>query len=270
MRKRIVLVVIFLFIAGESLWYMSKILQKEFEKEEEMVQYALEDILKAPTVAEVSENPYIYRYNHRLCKEKGLTETEDSLSRRYLCMQAIYRANLDAYLLDALDIRQLDEEMRSSSLGFVSPKPEDRDLYERESTLGLKYIYLRNNLYIEYLEREQLDLLEHQLKTGKEAVTDEIRKMVKETYQEIIRVREPEERTDSCNFFYAGTEGNIPEIPNHALVLKISNVMEYDASGNLFSDDRMKEKREYLDRVKMEKEKEYSDILGIEVYILLE
>ena len=52
-------------------------------------------------------------------------------------------------------------------------------------------------------------------------------------------------------------------------VLEIANVMEYDASGNLLLNEHMTEKCEYLDKVKGEKEKEYSDILGMEVYILL-
>ena len=71
---------------------------------------------KVPTVAEVSKNPYIYRYNHELCKEKGLTESTDYLSSRYLYMQAVYRANLDAYLLKTLDIGKLDEELGNGGL----------------------------------------------------------------------------------------------------------------------------------------------------------
>ena len=53
-------------------------------------------------------------------------------------------------------------------------------------------------------------------------------------------------------------------------MLGISNAMEYDGSGNLISEDHMREKCEYLEQVKAEKEKEYSEILGKEVYILLE
>lgn len=239
-------------------------------EEEDMSEYALAECLIVPTLEEVSENPYIYRYNHELCKEKGLMGEGGRLSRHYLCMQAVYRANLDAYLLDVLDLRRLDEELKDSSLGFACPEPEHQNLYKKESTMDLKYICLRNNLYIEYLDKDQLSLLKRQLESGREAVSDEIQKMVKETYREVLRVRKPGDWNDTEGFLYAQAQGRKPEIPNQALVLEIANAMVYDAAGNLLSDDHMKEKCEYLDRVKLEKEKEYSEILGTEVYILVE
>lgn len=224
--------------------------------------------LKVPSLKEVSDNPYIYRYNHELCEAKGLSKG-DRLSRRYLCMQAVYRANLDAYLLDVLNLKELDEELRNSILGFARRKTKDRDLYERESTMGLEFIYLRNNLYIEYLKEDELKLLADQLKNGKAAVTDELKDMVKETCREVVRVRNPKDWKDESRFLYSEAQGYKPVIPNQALVLEISNAMAYDASGNLLPGDHMEEKCEYLDKIKREKEQEYSGLLGMEVYILL-
>ncbi len=243
--------------------------QREQERGENMGRYMLAGRLKIPTQEEVTDNPYIYRYNHELIKEKGLMDG-DRLSFRYLCMQAVYRANLDAYLLDEIDIRKLDEELKNSELGFVSRKQEEKSLYEKESEMGLELIYLRNNLYIEYLDQAYLELLEHQLETGKEAVTEELKSMVKESYQEIIRVRDLGAWQEEVYFRYPGVQGAKPEIPNHALVLGISNVLEYDESGNLCSEEDMRKRCEYLEKIKIEKEEEYSRILGTEVYILAE
>lgn len=224
---------------------------------------------KEEDMKDAQNNEYIDYYNYELCRDKGLTD-QDGLGRYYLCMQAVYRANLDAYLLEVLDLGALDEELKNSSLGFVSRKPANKNLYERESTMGLEFIYLRNNLYIEYLERDQLKLLDTQLKEGTEAVTDELKRMAGETYKEVIRVRDSGNRGDQGCFLYSEAQGRKPEIPNEALVLQISNAMEYDASGNLLPTDNMREKCEYLDRIKMEKEREYSGILGGKVYILPE
>ncbi len=225
--------------------------------------------MKIPLQKDVSENPYIYCYNYELCREKELIKGEE-LDYHYLYMQAIYRLNLDAYLLETLDIKALNEKLKNSDLGFVCRKPENRNLYERESMMELEFIYLRNNLYIEYLSEDQLKLLENQLKAGKTEVTDEIKKMVKETYREVIRVRNPANWEDQSSFLYPEAKGRKPKIPNRALVLGVSNAMEYDASGNLLPENHMKEKCEYLEKVKAEKEKEYSEILGTQVYILLE
>lgn len=228
-----------------------------------------ESAIRIPTVKEVSDNPYIYRYNHDLGRAKGLL-SKDCLNDRYLRLQAVYRANLDAYLREVLDIETLDEELRNSRLGFVSHKSGKQNLYERGSAMGLEFIYLRNNLYIEYLDEEQLSLLERRLETGKHPVTDEIKAMVTETFREIIRVRDPRDWEDRSSFLYPGVQGQKPMIPNHALVLGIANDMEYDASGRLAPDAFRKEKYEFLDRIKKEKEREYSRITGVKVYILIE
>lgn len=265
MRKYAILFMLALLVAVGQ-----EEMQKNPEKEEDMGQSILVGGLNVPTVDQVSENPYIYRYNHGLCREKGLTKEEGRLGKHYLSMQAVYRANLDTYLLKMLDIKELDEELKGSGLGFARPKPEERNLYERCSSMGLDYIFLRNNLYIEYLEKEQLDMLERQLKTGKEAVTDEILEMVKGTYKEVIRVRNPEHWEGKEHFLYAAAQGRKPEIPDNALVLQISNAMEYDASGNLLEEGHMREKCGYLEKAKARKEREYSRILGIPVYIFLE
>ncbi len=228
-----------------------------------------ESAIRIPTVKEVSDNPYIYRYNHDLGRAKGLL-SKDCLNDRYLRLQAVYRANLDAYLREVLDIETLDEELRNSRLGFVSHKSGKQNLYERGSAMGLEFIYLRNNLYIEYLDEEQLCLLERRQETGKHPVTDEIKAMVTETFREIIRVRDPRDWEDRSSFLYPGVQGQKPMIPNHALVLGIANDMEYDASGRLAPDAFRNEKYEFLDRIKKEKEREYSRITGVKVYILIE
>lgn len=238
-------------------------------KEETERKYLKERGVEVPSLAEVEENTYIYRYNYRIGKEKGLLK-EDRLNQHYLNLQAVYRANLDAYLMETLDVEELDEEFVDSSLGFVSRKAEDQNLYEKESTMGLAYIYQRNNLYIEYLSEEQLGLLERSLESKRAVITDEIKAMVKETFKEVIKVRNPGDWGDESRFLYPETEGRKPKIPNQALVLGIKNAMEYDTSGKLLPDRYRREKYEYLDKIKKEKEQEYSEILETEVYILIE
>lgn len=271
MRRAIALLLIMSILAvcafGRTLWRKG---QRETKgKEKDMRKELVQEGLYVPTTREIRENSFIYRYNHKLCREKRLIEG-DSLGSYYLCLQAIYRANLDALLLEKLDIRSLEEEFQKSKLGFVCRRQEDKELYEKESAMGLKFISLGNNLYIEYLEEEQLNLLEEKLGTGKPFVTDELQAMAEETYQEVIRVRNPGRWEEKSTFLYPEGQGRKPKIPSQALVLKISNVMEYDASGNLILDEHMREKCEYLEQLKDEKEKEYSEILGIDVYILLD
>ena len=81
-------------------------MKQEYQEARGKVRGYLREIgIEAPSIAEVEENPYIYRYNHELGKEKGLLD-EDRLNRYYLNLQAVYRANLDAYLMEMLDVVQ--------------------------------------------------------------------------------------------------------------------------------------------------------------------
>lgn len=256
---------VLLFLAV-FLWYC----QKECcdGREENMGNDILAGSLMVPAEEEVTgNNGFIYRYNHELMREKGLAEG-DGISRYYLCLQALYRANLDAYLLETLNLGELDGELLESGLGFESPGPEEKNLYERESAMGLKFIYLRNNLYIEYLDDKPLESLKSWLMTGDTVVTGELKQMAKETYREVIRVREADGRDPEEGFLYPGKLGREPEIPNDALVLGISDKMKYDGGGNFLPDDNREERHKYLCRIKEEKEKEYSRILGADVYIL--
>lgn len=214
----------------------------------------------------------LYRCNLRLCREKGLLGVleEENKDSRYLRLRAVYRANLEAYLMDVLDVRALDDKLKNSRHGFRSRGLEERNRYERESSMGLEFICLRNNLYIEYLSKEQLRLLEHQTEKGETWVSDSVKEMVKATYRDIIRVRDPQNWDDESRFLYPAAQGRKPVIPNQALVLSISDAVEYDEAGNLLVDGHREEKYKYLDELKKEKEKEYSQILGVEVYILVE
>lgn len=281
MRKRVLFVcsMIVVLIAAGGYREKMKIEQKKHKsdyaalkdqaKEEAERQYLNGNGIVVPSIAEIEKNPYIYRYNHELGKEKGLLN-DDCLNDHYLNLQAVYRANLDACLMSVLDVEDLDEELVNSSLGFINRKAEDRNLYEKESTMGLVYIYQRNNLYIEYLSEEQLSMLRQSLESEKPLITDEIKDMVKETFREVIRVRNPLDWEDKSRFLYPEAEGRKPKISNQALVLGIANAIGYDNSGKLLPDRYRREKYAYLERVKKEKEKEYSEILGTEVYILIE
>lgn len=266
-QSGLIRVVFCIFVLGTltvSLWCCQK--ECYAGKEEDMSRYRLAGELYIPEKEEVVNNGFIYRYHHGLMREKGLAEG-DEISSYYLCLQAVYRANLDAYLLETLDIRALDRELGSSELGFVSHRPGEKNLYERESSMGLEFLYLRNNLYIEYLSEKQLEMLKTCLRTGDTAVTEELKQMVKETYPEVIRVRGPAGREERDGFLYPEEAGREPVIPNQALVLGITDCMEYDEEGNILPGDHMREKREYLNQLKEKKEEEYSRILGITVYI---
>ena len=200
-------------------------------------------------------------------KEKGLTKT-DEFNEKYLYLQALYRANLESYLLEVLDLQETDEFLKSSELEFVTKKEEEKDVYERYSTMDLTFIYLRNNLHIEYLTKEEIALLEKHLMEGKEVIDEEVKEMVKETYPIIIKVRSPwYDYQEDLEFRASYSQGEEPDIPNTALVIAIDNCFRYDENDNVYPKDNFVGKMECVKKIKLEKEKKYSEILNIPVYI---
>ena len=96
--------------------------------------------------------------NIELLKQKGLGEEKPN--QRYFALTNKYKRLLENYLLKYLPLEQIDTNMRKDDLGFVPIKTPDLDFYQATSGMGLNYIYLRNNLYIEKLSEEALAALE--------------------------------------------------------------------------------------------------------------
>ncbi len=97
--------------------------------------------------------------NNDLLKEKGFNIYEDN---SYFELLNRYKSFLEQYLKEKLCLDLIDENLEKSPLGFEKIKDEDKDFYQKTSTMGLNYIYLRNNIYIEHLKDEDIEFLSKQ------------------------------------------------------------------------------------------------------------
>lgn len=97
--------------------------------------------------------------NNDLLKEKGFNIYEDNF---YFKLLNRYKIFLEQYLKEKLCLDLIDENLEKSPLGFEKIKDEDKDFYQKTSTMGLNYIYLRNNIYIEHLKDEDIEFLSKQ------------------------------------------------------------------------------------------------------------
>ncbi len=96
---------------------------------------------------------------HRdLLEEKALGEEEPN--ERYSMLAERYKRFFEQYLMDNLPLEQIDQNMRESNLGFCPIKEADMDRYQKSSGMGLGYLYLRNDFYIELLDGANLDYLD--------------------------------------------------------------------------------------------------------------
>jgi|GEM_PF-2850667 len=155
-------------------------------------------------------------YDIRLAWRKGLT-AGDNFSREYLNMQALYRKALEQYLEETLNLSEFDESLVNSELGFVPLSKKEMEFHQKYSYFDFQFIYLRNNLPIERLDKEELDILRKYIRARNSDVTEELLDLVSGTFRRIIVVYENRGTNVGAMYHQGGVSA-----PNEALVLSIN------------------------------------------------
>ena len=123
----------------------------------------------------------ISEYNNRFPKlnEKYFDSLSDDEKRVYLNRTEVYHNALLDMLIKTLNLEKIENSLDNSSNEFKPVDDEQKDIYQNLANDKLKYIYLRNNLYIERLSESQLQVLDNNEK-------EKIFSLVQETFRDII------------------------------------------------------------------------------------
>ena len=157
--------------------------------------------------------------NNNLIKKRGL-------ENKYFDLLNKYNKFLTSFLKEKLPLEQIDENMGKSELNFVKIKEEDMDFYQITNTSNLDYIYLRNNLYIEKLNEDDIKYLEK-----KKEYDEEVSTFISRTFKNVINPYK-----DSKMIFY-GPENRNFMCNSDELVLGI----RYDEFNSELEDEEFKE-----------------------------
>ena len=125
--------------------------------------------------------------NNDLLVEKGFKIDDEN--NEYFKLLNKYKKLFEEYLKEKLPLELIDDNMKKSDLKFVPIKKDDMDFYQITSTMGHSYIYLRNNLYIEKLSKEDLEYL-----SKKDKLDDDAKEFIKRTYLTVINPYENDEK----------------------------------------------------------------------------
>ena len=166
-------------------------------------------------------------YDINLAVDKGLSDSHQGFGEEYLKIQAFYRKTLEQHLLDLLDLKHYDDILTENELRFIPLADDDMSFYQKYSTLDLKFIYLRNNLPIERLSKEDLDTIRFFMNETKSDIS-ELNRLVGITYQGLILAHDDLESDVPVSYSNGGR--NIAH--NNALVLEIGHATEYDENDN--------------------------------------
>lgn len=202
--------------------------------------------------------------NHNLIKEKNILK-----SSIYLQVQGLYQKVLDYYILNNSSIKKYDDMISNSGLDFGLIDEKHKHIHHINSYLNLKYIYVRNFLFIEKLNMQQLSYIYNKILINDLNIDNQLIEIVKNTYKDVINDNykhgEYKQNTTAC--YGSVIPDNI--VASNSLVFCIhygkNNIkLEKEAFLNNY-----KEKRTFLDNLKQDMEINLSKELNINVKILI-
>ncbi|ALU13057.1 hypothetical protein ACH52_0225 [Eubacterium limosum] len=220
-----------------------------------------------PTVAEAQTYIPLTYYDFTQAKQKGLTGS-NGFSEKYLKLQIVYKYGLMQYLSDMLMLEEYEKEMAESPLRFLPCPENEQSVYQKYSMTGFKYIYLRNNLYIEKLESEDLQILEECAE--KETYnSDALLELTARTGREVITNEDPAVDAEDFYLIYGNRVSGVKSAPNNAVVLEIATGSAFDENGNYISLENEQKKDAAIIALKRQMLSEMEGILEMPVAVFI-
>ena len=100
----------------------------------------------------------------------------------YLKLYSLYNNLLIQYLIKKYNLNLYDEMIQNSKRNFKKVDTKDMDIYQYTSSKYLNYLYIRNNIYIEKLSKEELLYLSN----TKEILDYNNEQFIEKTYKKVI------------------------------------------------------------------------------------
>lgn len=127
----------------------------------------------------------------------------NSFTERYYTVYKNYRRAFDVYLIRKLPLYLYDEKIAGSGLRFMGVAPQDMDYYQFISTMGLHYLFLRNNIFIEKLTLSDTDFFADLDDSDLQIISEEILARIDASFRSVI---------DFCESGVTGIESYGPDI----------------------------------------------------------
>lgn len=178
----------------------------------------------------------------KLAKSKGYSTSNKQVTSEYLDLQSKYNEALAVFLNEKLSLSGLDSQL--DALGILKvPKTSIAEInstesyYRNNSHLNSDYIYLRNNINIEFLDQPDAKLLET-LDINKSSDKEKLMEMISRTFIKILRVNLPD-FDDNGKIAYSITHHN-EGVSKSTIVFWFNNPTEFDNEGNIANPEKYK------------------------------
>ena len=111
--------------------------------------------------------------------------TEEQL-KLYLSMYSVYMEWFINLLILKTNIKSIDDQLKKSNFKFKKVNNDDIDFYQKFSIEYLDYFYLRNNLYLYRLNKDEYLFIIDRIKNDNYGFDEEVEKFINNTYKKII------------------------------------------------------------------------------------
>lgn len=123
----------------------------------------------------------------------------DEEMRNYLIAYNVYSNLLIQFVMKKYHLLEVDKELEKRKDVFPEVADADKDFYQHLALGYLKYFYLRNNIYVERLTKEQLSYLFAIYQSGNFDLTPQNEQFINDTYLRVI-LENPNERGVNVNY----------------------------------------------------------------------
>ena len=132
----------------------------------------------------------------------------------YFTMYSLYSDYLERFLIKHTNIKKVDDAIRSNPL-FSTVSSDDKDFYQ-ELSVNLKYLYIRNNIHIENLDKNENKFLANKIINDDFAFDTSTEDFMAKTYKKVISELPLEDNEAYINY---GPEVEYFYAPSNSLVI---------------------------------------------------
>ncbi len=184
----------------------------------------------------------------------------------YLKLSSLYRSLLNQYLKIKV-LGKYDNILVNSNLNFLPLPIVEQDIYQFYNNADMKYYYVRNNIYIEYLNTTELKYLTNKFLSKNTSLTEEDAKFIETTFAKVIQERLLQS-AENYNVFYGPNSLNYSG-SHKSLVIGV----RYDEfNQNDMTDEKWEEnydkQQDLLINLNTQLEKELQNMFGMPVKVI--
>lgn len=119
-------------------------------------------------------------------KSQNFNVMSEEMKNEYVELYSLYSSLFVDYLIKEFKLNEYDEKVQNSNLIFNNINEKDMDIYQYLSRNKLKFFYVRNNLHVEKLKKEENEYLKEKIEKSDFELDEKSENIIKNTFKDII------------------------------------------------------------------------------------